>query len=280
MRRMLAALIVFIIGAGAVVPAGAQLVPATTRIVRVAGPVEVRLGGGTAPWVPATVGARLGEQDEIRAFAGASAELSLPDGSTLILAENSRFVVSRLRVDAQNQGRSAIFHLATGKLRAIVNQAAVRLVQLRQSTFAISTPAAVAAVRGTDLAVTYSNPMTMAVRGGQACCIAVASGIGIPVPDGSTTNSDTGFICAIPKGMTTQEEQIFFATINPAGILHPMLNLNLPPTIVDPTLVESWGCDDLAAKLNEQQPVSGPGNTNPEGFPTSMSPSTLRPRFP
>jgi hypothetical protein len=278
MRRILATLIVSTLSAGAVVPAGAQLIPATTRIVRVAGPVEIRLGGGTAPWVPATVGARLGEQDEIRALAGANAELSLPDGSTLILAENSRFIVSRLRVDPQSQGRSAIFHLATGKLRAIVNQAAVRLVQLRQSTFAISTPAAVAAVRGTDLAVTYSSPMTMAVRGGQACCIAVSSGIGIPVPDGFTTDSDTGFICAIPKAMTRQEEQIFFATINPAGILHPMMNL--PVNIVDPTLVESWGCDDLAARLGEQLPASGIRDTRPEGFPISISPSTLRPRFP
>jgi FecR-like protein len=278
MRRTLAALIVFIIGVGAVVPAGAQLIPATTRIVRLVGPVELRLAGGTAPWAPATVGAQLGEQDEIRALGGASAELSLPDGSTLILAENSRFVVSRLRVDSQNQGRSAIFHLATGKLRAIVNQAAVRLVQLRQSTFAISTPTAVAAVRGTDLAVTYASPMTMAVRGGQACCIAVATGIGIPVPDGFTTDSDTGFVCALPKAMTPQEERVFYATINPAGILHPMMNL--PVTIVDPTLVESWGCDELAARRGEEQPITGTRDTRPEGFPVSISPSTLRPRFP
>jgi hypothetical protein len=275
---MLAALIVFVIGVGVVVPAGAQLVAATARVARVTGQVEVRLGGGTAPWVPATVGARLGEQDEIRAFAGASAELSLPDGSTLILAENSRFVVSRLRVDSQNQGRSAIFHLATGKLRAIVNQAAVRLVQLRQSTFAISTPAAVAAVRGTDLAVTYTNPMAMAVRSGRACCIAVATGIGIPVPEDHTTDSDAGFICAIPRVTTPQQVQIFYATINPAGLLHPMMNL--PVTIVDPTLIESWGCEDLAARLEDQQPASGPGNTRPEGFPVSISPTTLRPRIP
>jgi hypothetical protein len=277
MRWTLAVLIVLIVGAGAVAPSGAQLIPATTRIVRMAGPVEVRLGGGTAAWVPATVGTRLGERDEIRALAGGSAELSLPDGSTLILAENSRFVVSRLRVDPQNQGRSAIFHLATGKLRAIVNQAAVRLVQLRQSTFAISTPAAVAAVRGTDLVVMYTNPMTMAVRGGQACCIAVASGIGIPMPDGSTADSDNGFICTLPKAMTSQEERIFYATSNPAGVLHPMMNL--PVTVVDPTLVESWGCDEPAARRGEQPPVSGFFGTRPEGFPISISPSTLRPRF-
>ena len=278
MRRMLAALIVFVIGAGAAVPAGAQLIPTTTRIVRMTGPVEVRLGGGTAPWLPATVGAQLGELDEIRALGGGTAELSLPDGSTLILAENSRFIVSRLRVDSQSHGRSAIFHLVTGKLRAIVNRAAVQLVQLRQSTFAISTPAAVAAVRGTDLAVTYMSPMTMAVKDGQACCIAVASGIGIPVPDGFTTDSGTGFICSLPKAMTTQEEQIFYATINPAGILHPMMNL--PATIVSPTLIESWGCEEPAARRREEPSPSGLSNPRPEGFPIPISPSTLRSGIP
>lgn len=277
MRRILAVLIVFITGVGAVVPAGAQLVPATARIVRVTGPVEVRLGGGAAPWVPATVGARLGEQDEIRAFAGASAELGLPDGSTLILAENSRFVVSRLRVDSQSQGRSAIFHLATGKLRAIVAQAAVRLVQLRQSTFAISTPAAVAAVRGTDLVVSNTNPTIMLVRGGNACCIAVPTWIGIPFNDGNITQSDT-FICTIPRPWTQSEFNTFYVNtrINPAGILHPMLTQ--PVTTVDAASIENAGCEDVAARTGEQPPAIGFFNNKPEGFPDS--PSTLRPRFP
>jgi hypothetical protein len=276
MRSVLCGLIAFVVVLGAIGSVEAQLTPTTTRIVRVTGPVEVRLGGGSAPWTPATVGARLAEQDEIRALAGASAELSLPDGSTLILAENSRFVVSRLRVDSQSQGRSVIVHLVTGKVRAIVAQAAVRLVQLRQSTFAISTPAAVAAVRGTDLAVTFSSPMAMAVRNGEACCIAVSTGIGIPVPDGFTTDSGSGFICTLPKHATPQEEQLFFATINPAGVLHPMMNL--PATIVDPTLIESWGCDEPAARLRDETPPAKGLDSRPEGFP--VSPSTLRQRLP
>jgi hypothetical protein len=279
MRQRLAAVIAFVVCVGIVGAAEAQVVPATARIVRVVGPVEVRLGGASSPWSPARVGAQLAEYDEMRALAGGSAELSLPDGSTLIVAENTRFVVSRLRVDPQNQGRSAIFHLATGKLRAIVNQASVRLVQLRQSTFAISTPAAVASVRGTDMVVMYSNPMNMAVRGGHACCIAVASGIGIPVPDGTTSNADTGaFICILPRSMTQQEEQIFYATLNPGGNLHPMMNL--PVTIIDPTLIEElWGCDPPFARRGEEPPKSDESKNRPEGFPDPISPTSLRPRI-
>ncbi len=236
--------------------AEAQLVPATAQVTRIVGQVEIRAGRTPgAPWTPATVGIRLAEQDEIRALGGASAELRLPDGSTLILAENSRFVVSRLRVDPQNQGRSAVFHLATGKLRAIVSQAALRLVSLRQSTFAISTPVAVAAVRGTDLVVISTNPPIMAVRHGNACCIATATGIGLPFDDGQVTDGGSGFICSLPKPMTAQEQQFFYATLNPGGQLQPMMNQ--PVTVVDPLLIESWGCDEPAAR--GQDPLSPRG---------------------
>jgi hypothetical protein len=230
-------------------PAAAQLVPSTAEITVVRGAVEVRLGGPTAPWTPARPGMRLAELDEIRALAGASAELVLPDRSTLVLSENSRFVVSRLRVGPGNQARSSIFHLTVGKLRAIVTQAALQLVQLRQSTFAISTPAAVASVRGTDLAVTYTNPMSMACRNGSCCCIATATGVGIVVGDGYTSTSGDGVICSIPRLMTPAQVFFFYGTTNPAGVFHPMMSQ--PATLIDPVQVERWGCDPPATLLNE-----------------------------
>jgi len=120
----------------------------TAELTRVVGRVEV-LRKGQAQWVPAVIGARLAEGDDIRAFSGALAELTLPDTSTVVLAENSRVLVSRLSVDPQNQSRTVLLHLAVGKLRAAIAQAAVALVRARQSNFAISTPTAVAAARGT-----------------------------------------------------------------------------------------------------------------------------------
>ena len=102
------------------------------------------------------MGARLGEGDHVRTAAGATAELALPDGSTLVLAENSRLAVTRLDFDAQDQTRQAVFHLAVGKVRALVSRAALSLVRSRQSNFVISTPTAVAAARGTDFEVFYN----------------------------------------------------------------------------------------------------------------------------
>ena len=145
--------------------AGAQSMVGTAIIKTVIGRVEIQRKGDTG-WVPAAVGARLAEGDQVRAHAGASAALDLPDGSTLFVAENSRIVVSKLEFDPQNQGRQAFFHLAVGKVRAAVSQAAVRLVKARQSNFGISTPTAVAAARGTVFEVVYDatqNVMQVAV---------------------------------------------------------------------------------------------------------------------
>ena len=106
---------------------------------------------GQGQWASAVVGARLVEGDDLRAFAGASAELLLPDTSLVVLAENSRLHVTRLEFDHQQQSRLVLLHLAVGKLRAAIAQAGITLVRARQSNFAISTPTAVAAARGTVL---------------------------------------------------------------------------------------------------------------------------------
>ncbi len=129
-------------------PAAAQEPRASVELKRVIGRVEI-LRTGQSQWLPAVVGARLVEGDDIRAFSGASAELAFPDTSTVVLAENSRLLLSKLEFDQQKQSRLVLLHLAVGKLRAAIAQTAITLARARQSNFAISTPTAVAAARGT-----------------------------------------------------------------------------------------------------------------------------------
>jgi hypothetical protein len=136
--------------------AEAQLRPASAEIVRAVGRVET-LAKGQTTWAPAAVGGRLVEGDQIRALAGGSADLNLPDGSTILVAENTRFAVSKLEYDTQTRDRNASFHLAAGKVKAQVSQAAVQLVRARQSNFTISTPSGVAAVRGTITVVAFND---------------------------------------------------------------------------------------------------------------------------
>jgi hypothetical protein len=129
-------------------PARAQSQPGQAEITKLAGRVEV-LRKGQSQWAATALGARLVDGDEIRTHPGGSAELRLPDGSTLVVVENSRLVMNRLQFDARAQTRTALLHLVAGRVRASVAHAAISLVRTRQSNFAISTPTAVAAVRGT-----------------------------------------------------------------------------------------------------------------------------------
>src|SRR5690242_9618883 len=72
----------------------AQANAPTAELKRVVGRVEI-LSKGQTQWIPAVVGARLAEGDDIRAYSGASAELALPDTSTVVLTENSRLLMSK-----------------------------------------------------------------------------------------------------------------------------------------------------------------------------------------
>ena len=132
----------------------------SAELKRVVGRVEV-LAKGQAQWIPAVVGARLAEGDDIRAYAGATAELTLPDTSTVVVAENSRLLLTKIDYDPQSQSRLILLHLVVGKVRATVAQAAITLARVRQSNFAISTPTAVAAARGTILWVFTDGQQSM-----------------------------------------------------------------------------------------------------------------------
>lgn len=148
----------------------AQIVPGNAEIKAVTGRVEI-LRRGQPQWVAASVGAKLGEGDEVRTSPGSSAELVLPDTSSILVAENTRFAVTKIAIDRQNQSRMAIFHLSVGKVRAALAQSALQLVQARQSNFAISTPTGVAATRGTIFVVAYqpaTRTTVVAVLRGQA----------------------------------------------------------------------------------------------------------------
>jgi hypothetical protein len=148
---LFAGLLVLVLADSARAQAGAGSV----EVKRVSGQVEV-LKKGQSQWAPLAVGTRLVEGDDIRAHPGASAELAVPDGSTLFLAENSRLVMSKLEFDDQEKIRNAAFYLAVGKVRALVAKASISLLRSRQSNFVITTPTAVAAVRGTHYEVNYN----------------------------------------------------------------------------------------------------------------------------
>ena len=167
-RSVVVVLCLLVVGGVTIGTAHAQVVPTQTEIKALTGRVEV-LRRGQMQWLAATVGTKLSEGDEIRAWGAASAELLLPDATSIVVAENTRLAVTRVAVDPQSRSRVGVFHLAVGKVRAALAQSAIKLVQNRQSNFAITTPGGVAAARGTIFVVGYnavtSQTLVAVVRG-------------------------------------------------------------------------------------------------------------------
>ena len=247
-----------------VVPALAQPAPPSAELKRVIGRVEI-LRKGQAQWIPAVIGARLGEGDDIRAFSGAQAELALPDASTVQLAENSRLLMTKLEYDQQQQSRFVLLHLVVGKVRAAIAQSAITLVRARQSNFGISTPTAVAAARGTIVWVYTDGTRTlMAVEPEPGLriqprieCITVAT----------TQQAKRQMVLAgyatTDCGPTVTATQQLMSLSNPATAGTPLLNapVSIPANIEQ--LVTSVGLEAAAGA-----PVS---------FSTSGGPSSLGP---
>ena len=160
LRLVVAIVLGALIPLALVVPALAQQAPPSAELKRVIGRVEI-LRKGQTQWIPAVIGTRLVEGDDIRAFSGAQAELAMPDASTVQLAENSRLLMTKLEYDQQQQSRFVLLHLVVGKVRAAIAQSAITLVRARQSNFGISTPTAVAAARGTIVWVYTDGTRTL-----------------------------------------------------------------------------------------------------------------------
>ena len=78
-----------------------------------------------------------------------------------MVSENSRLLLTKMEFDPQSQTRLMLLHLVVGKVKATVAQAAITLARVRQSNFAISTPTAVAAARGTIIWVFTDGQKSM-----------------------------------------------------------------------------------------------------------------------
>jgi hypothetical protein len=208
-------------------PSHAQQPAASAELKRVVGRVEI-LRKGQTQWIPAVIGAQLVEGDDIRAFSGAFAELALPDTSTVALAENSRLLLSKLEFDRQNQSRTVLLHLAVGKLRAAIAQASISLVRARQSNFAISTPTAVAAARGTIVWAWAANNHSL---------YAVEPERSVLLP----SRVDCIPLKGVPAGGPLKGQTIFAGSMStdcdpPTKIVPQFLTFNNPATANDPVL--------------------------------------------
>lgn len=116
-------------------------VPGT--IVEIDGQIQIQRKG-TTEWIDAKIGMKVFEGDKIKSLLATSAIIKLPDESEVTIAENSVITFSTL-----SPKKKISLKLNFGGLRTNVLKAG----RIGQMKFSISTPTAVAGVRGTDFEV-------------------------------------------------------------------------------------------------------------------------------
>lgn len=121
----------------------------SARVKAFSGPVAITVAGRKAD---AKVGLPIGETGTIETGANAFVTLQLTDGSTVSIPSQSRVQIQRLRRVVLTGSVERAFAIERGRARAIVTP-----MPSPDSSFHITTPVAVSAVRGTEFRVGYDS---------------------------------------------------------------------------------------------------------------------------
>ncbi|WP_052730354.1 FecR family protein [Sphingomonas sp. SRS2] len=164
-------------------PIGATLmIPAELlRIELVDGVISSFRGAVTVDGQPAAVGMMVRQGMKVETGADAFVTVKLPDGSTISLPSQSRIHVQRLRKILLTGGLQRRFRLEAGR-----SQSSVKPFRDPGSSFQVTTPLSVSAVRGTDFRVAVDE------SGGRALTEVVGGTVGVQAASDKTET-------AVPK---------------------------------------------------------------------------------
>ena len=135
-------------------PARAEFKPSQARITFIKGKVEVQRQGSQTP-VPAMMKMTVYPGDMISTDDGSEAELKLSDGSILKLKDQGRLEIERMERQKKPLTTINSFRLAAGKILG-----SIRKLSSQESKFTVSTPTAVAGIRGTVFGVFVEGDST------------------------------------------------------------------------------------------------------------------------
>jgi len=151
--------IIFVIAAALLVPillqtARAEFKPDEAKITFIKGKVEVQRNGSQT-LVPAVMKMTVYPGDKISTEDGAEAELKLSDGSVLKLKDSGLLEIEKMEKQKKPMNTIRAFRLAKGKILG-----AIRKLSSRESKFTVTTPTAVAGIRGTVFGVFVEGDST------------------------------------------------------------------------------------------------------------------------
>jgi hypothetical protein len=137
-----------------------QLQNSIGRVPALEGQATV-LRQGRFPPEPLALQRSVFEEDIVETGLASKVRITLTDTTVISLGEHSRLELRRFAHDARGQTQTAHLTVAVGIFRAIIN----KLVP--SSTFEVTTPTAIAAIRGTDLMgeVTPNSTAIVALEG-------------------------------------------------------------------------------------------------------------------
>ena len=135
-------------------PARAEFKPSQAKITFMKGKVEVQRKGSQVP-VPAVMKMTVYPGDMISTDDGSEAELKLSDGSILKLKDKGRLEIERMERQKKPLTTINSFRLAAGKILG-----SIRKLSSKESKFTVSTPTAVAGIRGTVFGVFVEGDST------------------------------------------------------------------------------------------------------------------------
>ena len=152
-------------------------------------------------WAGVSVALGLYNRDRLRTNATGSVALSLPDLARLMVRENSYLVMLDRKGKGKGEGGLGVL-LRSGRMESLVTPEA-----RRKSSFQITTPAAVVAVRGTDF--------TTAVDGDKNTMVACAGGTVAVSAKGRTVLLQKGFAVFVKEGSAPGQP---FAILRPPQV--------------------------------------------------------------
>jgi hypothetical protein len=135
-------------------PAWGEYKPTEAKITYLKGKAEVRRAGSIA-WVPAVLKMRLLSGDKISTDAVAECEITLDDGSVLKLRDRSVLELERMEKQKKPVTTITSLRATSGKVLGCI-----RKLASKESKFTVSTPTAVAGIRGTVFGVFVEGDTT------------------------------------------------------------------------------------------------------------------------
>jgi hypothetical protein len=131
-------------------PFGVARAAEESVVVAVEGAAEIGRGG---VWTAAAAGAPIRQGDELRTGTEGRMLIAFDDGGALVLGRDSRLTIDEHSFETGEGAPRSLFHLAHGRLRALVGDA----FQKAGAVYEIETPASVVSVRGTEFLVFHDE---------------------------------------------------------------------------------------------------------------------------